>query len=443
MKKVLPIPFFCAIMLLLGCTDAMQEVVEMNVAQNSKSPLTRASTFEVETDTTTQSLVETPEMKNLKEQYLRIHSKRKRAALMPNDEYDDTYLSNMDAIRELPSTIKVRSIASNGSNNGYTNFYCDRKGGEVTLNNMNDMIRNRFYVRILPATSGIPYLIYSVATKTPLTVGYYTRNPNEKILMASQDESDLYIASWDLLSTQYNKNYYSIQSMTYIGQSDPNDNWSIFHHVLEAVNGNKIRYAKRVLNKPQQEFVITPDQKFDIVSLEYDVENPTIGKSTFTKTMAVKNLSSQERELNVAFDFYENENSYFNRNPWNVNLLFNNNDVLFSRPSVVGGYVISPEGKPDAKFIFNGYQNISRRITYQYPIRCKASSVAKVTLTFVKYNVTVKYTAKAQCTVDGNVRECILKGTWSGSVIEDPNDIKPEATIVFSSIGTGGDIPLD
>ena len=68
MKKALPIPFFCAIMLLLGCTDAMQEVVEMNVAQNSKSPLTRASTFEVETDTTTQSLVETPEMKNLKEQ---------------------------------------------------------------------------------------------------------------------------------------------------------------------------------------------------------------------------------------------------------------------------------------------------------------------------------------------------------------------------------------
>lgn len=63
----------------------------MNVAQNSKSPITRASTFEVGTDTTTRGLVEAPKMNNLKEQYLRIHSERKRAVLKPNDEYDDTY----------------------------------------------------------------------------------------------------------------------------------------------------------------------------------------------------------------------------------------------------------------------------------------------------------------------------------------------------------------
>lgn len=50
--------------------------------------------------------------------------------------------------------------------------------------------------------------------------------------------------------------------------------------------------------------------------------------------------------------------------------------------------------------------------------------------------------AKAQCTIDGNVRECILKGTWSGSVIEDPTEVKPEETIIYSPLDSDGDIIL-
>lgn len=445
MRQILSIAFLCAIITLVGCTDEVtQDVVQSYVKQNTTSPLTRTASLDVSVDTTTQELQETEDLKVLRSKCRKAHSVLKRVNMMSDDEYDDTYWSNMYAIRELPSTIKVRSIASSGSTYGYTNLYCDRKGGEVTLNNRSELVNNRFYIRILPASSGIPYLIYSAASKTPLTVGHYRKNPNEKILMARTDENgSLYGASWDLLSSEQNHSYYSIQSNDYFGQTDPNSYWTIYHYVLEAVSGNKIRYAKRVLNKSQQEFIITPDQKFDIVSLEYDVENASVSKTSFTKTMTTKNLSSQDKDINVAFNFYENENSFFNKNKWNVNLQFSNNEINFPRPSVVGGYVISPDGKSsDARFMYNGYQNISRKITYSYPIRCKASSVVKVTLTFVKYNVTVKYTAKAQCTIDGNVRECILKGTWTGSIVEDPNEIKPEGTIQFSPIGDG-DIPLE
>lgn len=81
--------------------------------------------------------------------------------------------------------------------------------------------------------------------------------------MAAKDESSsLMSIGWDLLRTNYYKNYYTIQSESYLGQSDPNNSWSIFYYVLEAVSGNKIRYAQRVANKAQQEFIITPDAKF-------------------------------------------------------------------------------------------------------------------------------------------------------------------------------------
>lgn len=98
-----------------------------------------------------------------------------------------------------------------------------------------------FLIKVLPASAGVPYLIYSVAAGTPLSVGYYTNKPDEKILMASKDDSgSLMSIGWDLLQSSYYKNYYAIQSESYLGQADPNNQWSIFYYVLEAVSGNKI-----------------------------------------------------------------------------------------------------------------------------------------------------------------------------------------------------------
>lgn len=60
----------------------------------------------------------------------------------------------------------------------------------------------------------------------------------------------------------------------------------------------------------------------------------------------------------------------------------------------------------------------------------------------MKYYVNVDYIVKAQYEVKaGDLRECVLKGTWSGYVIEDPNEITPEDKIEFTPIG-GGDIIL-
>ena len=169
-----------------------------------------------------------------------------------------------------------------------------------------------------------------------------------------------------------------------------------------------------------------------------------MSKSTFEKTITVKNTSSQQKEINVPFNLRETENSYFNKNTWNVNLNFSNQDIKFQRPSVTSGIVISPESDSpaDANFINSNTQYIDRTIQYLHPIRCNPSSIATVTLDFVKYNVTVKYIAKAKYEENGDRRECVLKGTWSGSIIEDPKEIAPQETITYTPIGSGGDIIL-
>lgn len=431
---------------MVGCNDEMDSLVKgpSEVAE-SITQMTRSISPDSIYDGEPVEFEPTQDMIRLKELYAEMHSTQRRAPLNPSSTYDETLWGNMYAIRELPATIKVRSKASTGSTANYVSLYCEGKSKEVTLNAGNAGDKNRFLIKVLPASAGVPYLIYSVAAGTPLSVGYYTNKPDEKILMASKDDSgSLMSIGWDLLQSSYYKNYYAIQSKSYLGQADPNNQWSIFYYVLEAVSGNKIRYAQHVNNKAQQEFIITPDAKFEIKSLEYVVNNSTPSKSTFSKTVTVKNTSAQEKAMNVPFDFYEMETSYFNRNSWNVNLNFTDDSKKFVRPTVTSGSVITdnPDAAEDAVFINSNTQNISRHIVYNHPIRCKASSTAKVTVKFVKYYVNVDYIVKAQYEVKaGDLRECVLKGTWSGYVIEDPNEITPEDKIEFTPIG-GGDIIL-
>lgn len=431
---------------MVGCNDEMDSLVKgpSEVAE-SITQMTRSISPDSIYDGEPVEFEPTQDMIRLKELYAEMHSTQRRAPLNPSSTYDETLWGNMYAIRELPATIKVRSKASTGSTANYVSLYCEGKSKEVILNAGNAGDKNRFLIKVLPASAGVPYLIYSVAAGTPLSVGYYTNKPDEKILMASKDDSgSLMSIGWDLLQSSYYKNYYAIQSESYLGQADPNNQWSIFYYVLEAVSGNKIRYAQHVNNKAQQEFIITPDAKFEIKSLEYVVNNSTPSKSTFSKTVTVKNTSAQEKAMNVPFDFYEMETSYFNRNSWNVNLNFTDDSKKFVRPTVTSGSVITdnPDAAEDAVFINSNTQNISRHIVYNHPIRCKASSTAKVTVKFVKYYVNVDYIVKAQYEVKaGDLRECVLKGTWSGYVIEDPNEITPEDKIEFTPIG-GGDIIL-
>ena len=81
---------------------------------------TRAISEEMISEGLPKELVISEDMKKMKELYAKTHSQSKRASTRFEDynSYDDTFWSNMFAIREIPATIKVRSIAANGSTSG-------------------------------------------------------------------------------------------------------------------------------------------------------------------------------------------------------------------------------------------------------------------------------------------------------------------------------------
>ena len=212
-----------------ACTNEMEEFAKdsfENVPENAS--LTRSCLSDTIDLGELVSLEETEELKELRARYEKMYSNNRKVQAL-DATVDDFFSSNIYAIRELPVTIKVRTVAS-GSTTSNSYLFCDGAGKEVTLGNSSTSLGSRFYLKILPATSGIPYLIYSSASNTPLSVGYYTNAPDDKILMTAKDNSgSLYSAGWDLIPSTY-KGYFSIQSESYLGQSDPNNSWSVFYH---------------------------------------------------------------------------------------------------------------------------------------------------------------------------------------------------------------------
>lgn len=148
----------------------------------------------------------------------------KPETLSYNLEEDEFYSSNMHAIRELPFSLKARGGGSSGK------LYLATQGKRKELISSSDN-NSKFYLKILPASSGIPYLIYSVSENMPLVCGQYTNNPDNKLVFV-WDSEDLSSGSWNLIPSLY-KGYFNIENQTYLGQTDPDNPWSVFNYSIE------------------------------------------------------------------------------------------------------------------------------------------------------------------------------------------------------------------
>ena len=325
----------------VACTNEMEEFAKdsfKNVPENAS--LTRSCSGDTIDLGELVSLEETEEQKDLKARYEKMYSSNRKVQAL-DAIVDDFFSSNIYAIRELPVTIKVRAVAS-GSTTSNSYLFCDGAGKEVTLGNSSTSSGSRFYLKILPATSGIPYLIYSSASNTPLSVGYYTNAPDNKILMTAKDNSgSLYSAGWDLIPSTY-KGYFSIQSESYLGQSDPNNSWSVFYHVLEAKANNKLGYAQRVNYRAQQEFLITPIASFTLQNVTFDLENATISNGTaISRVTSLTNVHeyTTNENLKISFNAEETSNFYETAGTLKVNIS-SPSSTKFPRPRPIAGKAV-------------------------------------------------------------------------------------------------------
>lgn len=250
--------------------------------------------------------------------------------------YDDNLFMNMYAIRDLPVVFEARGTA-----NTYSKFLsANGAGKEITL--VNTVGPNqKFFIKVLPTTSGIPYKIYSNSTNTPLSIGQYVSNPSKNVLYAMQNSTgDMSYTGWDFIPTINNPGYFSIQNQKMFGQNNNEGLWDIFsYRVLEVENDNKIGITM-YRGDPKQEFQIQPDVNFKIKDVLF--VNPQTGqliqKPNFVATETVVNPSSQVRYMNIQLVNTVEEESYFRENK-SISFKLNNPFFKFARPTVTLGEI--------------------------------------------------------------------------------------------------------
>lgn len=343
--------------------------------------------------------------------------------IKPSVSDDDFFTSNIYAIRDLPITIKVRSAAS-GSNASNCYFSCNGAGKEVVLSNSSTTAQSKFYIKIMPPSSGISYLIYSGVSNTPICVGYYTKTPDNKILMsAPNNQKSSYDAAWDLLPSSSNKGYFAIQSESYFGKTNSNGVSSLVGYILEATANNKIGYNLSYDNKAQQEFLIMPDDSFILQDVEYDLANATVTSSTmiskettFTNTMEVSNKIIANVTLTA------NETSCYSEILGKLALNITIPTILkLPRPIPVAEQAVLMEDIPSDASYEKTTQNISKTINYTTDIELKPKSLLKLVTKFKTFVLNVPYVA----TATNNDREVKVRGVWKGYAIANPDYYAP------------------
>ncbi|MFT3903647.1 MAG: hypothetical protein QM727_10750 [Niabella sp.] len=183
--------------------------------------------------------------------------KNKKVSLM---SYSSSELNQLEGLEFY--------IQSKDSYYGKNSFKTKGLGKEITLEPFSSGNKAElFYLKILPATSGIPYLIYSYDQKAPIGVGTYPSNPNKYLLYTanSTNPSSLFGFSWDFYKNDAQNNYY-IENQDLVGQGSGGW-WDIYNYVI-SINDGTIGFAKNNYLISQQ-FSIVPNDEFTIEELEF------------------------------------------------------------------------------------------------------------------------------------------------------------------------------
>lgn len=356
-------------------------------------------------------------------------TKKVKAYYDVNDPY---YSSNMYAIRELPIFIKARGNGCFLSSNGI--------GKEITLSPRINLRTSKFYLKILPSSSGIPYLIYSYDTQTPLSVGQYDNDPENKVLFARMNDSGTTMsADWDLIPSSTHKGYFVIESQSYLGQADSNNPWSIFNYVLETKSNTKLGFGQYT-KKPEQEFLISLVDDFTLHHIEFHKEGSLVTKRAPIKLITYgKNEADEVRPFNIIGALYASDEYYFSESSA-LKLTPANSEKLFYRPNVSAESVqlplpVAPEDDPapireKADMIYStNRQVIERTLNFEIKGTAPANCSIEATSFLENYNVSIGYTAYMKYNHNGDERLVKINGTWHGIICttlrddDYPNDL--------------------
>lgn len=409
MKKI-----YCLILIaagLIGMSSCTQDDYEnLDEANNQKLESKSMLRF----DSVPTSSIITP---------LEVNPDRMKRRTSTRTSYDSYLSDNFWAIRELSTSIQ----SSDGRYLTTTGLSLP-----IILEGRKDWLANQqFYFKVLPATSGIPYLIYSGTDRTPLAVGQRSDAPDNKVLFTLPNESSLYSAAWDIYRSTNNPGRLVVESQSYMGQGDSGDWMDIFYYVWETKGDNPIGYGK-YQQKSTQEFIITPLATFTLENIKYVDEYSAVitKRNSHSITVSYKNTAYSVAKHNMIFAETVREPSSFIENK-GINFTISGLDKTFRRPSAIQGNIdLNPSENEKSDALYSASQNISNELSATLPLNIPPRTKMEVTYYFNTYDIEANYEA----TIKSGDRETKLGGVWKGTIHVDE---KVDPLIKNTNLDTG------
>ncbi len=325
--------------------------------------------------------------------------------------YDDQNLyEELWQLNELPIYLKVRG---NSTSKQFMN--ATYKGKELTIENYAGNTNQQFYIKILPASSGIPYLIYSKQTLTPIRLGAYSKTPDIKVLYASQDATgSLFGASWDIKRAEYTPQSFIIENQDFTQQGSSGSPWDIFYSVV-TVDNSKISFSK-YSKSPRQEFEIIPVESFKIEEIKFNLDaSPVLTKlpDIILNDKYINNGPVDQSHKFTLTETVQESSNYNRKTSYNVNV---STEIKAKVPFIASGK-INTSATFGQEYTYGKSETKTKTISREYPINIPARHKAEISLALFNYNMDVEYIAVCRGLTSGKVVN--IKGRWNGvSVVE-------------------------
>lgn len=317
-------------------------------------------------------------------------------------------------LNEIPIYLQVQ-----GNSNSRQFLNVRGKGKELTVENFKPgSINQQFYIKVLPPSTGIMYLIYSKKTNTPIRLGAYKSRPDEKVLYASRDaDGSFFGGSWDFKRGEYSENSFVIENQDF-PQRGNSGYWLDIYYSVITVDGAKISFSK-YNNSPKQEFAIIPVEEFRIDKIEFDLDaSPVLTQVSETKTQEYTN----DTPINQTYSFtmtksFKKTSSFTKKTTFQVNV---STDFKVKVPFLADSK-ISTSVTSGREFTYGKSEEYTTTFNYSYPVIVPAYSKVKFSLIVSEFNMDVEYIAT--CTGLTSGKKIKIRGRWTGKDLEHSNAV--------------------
>jgi hypothetical protein len=366
----------------------------------------------------------------------------KSASAIASYYVESTISDNIYAIRDLPVTIRTKSgtsistngkgreLAVNAGRGGRQSAEIEEQAypyaGSGRPSRPSYTNKFKFYFKTFPASSGIPYILYSKQENTPVSVGTYSKDPDNPVLYTRDNSSgSLYMASFDFLPSN-TKRYVKWQSNGLIAQGN-SGNWSdIYYKVAEVRNYNKTGVSKWN-GSSTQECSITPGATFTVDDIEFSNSYNTriVNQGSIKVSGGEQNDFNNTYLPNVNVKFYKDveDKSRFEEHSC-IAFSLKTDGKKFPLPTIINGAINTwpSQSTPRVALYEEKQQIIPKQLQGFIATSLDPRTKMEAIYTYRWYDVEVDYSVKISYSNRSDVRRTTLKGIWKGRIWIDPKE---------------------